>query len=157
MIAPKARLTLVAGDSPLPPTEPAPFHGRRILAVVDGRDGDPDVLCQARHLAKLATADLTVLVLAGRRLVGTREWQDKVRSIIDPLRAWGKREGLELLGMTLPGDPCRAILDCAREQSADLIVLAAPGPRRFSNVFKASLPDRLLRRAPCPILVMNRQ
>ncbi|WP_180898535.1 universal stress protein [Martelella soudanensis] len=50
------------------------------------------------------------------------------------------------------GPPAREILACAREQDADLIIIASHRPD-FSNYLLGSTADRVVRHAGCSVLV----
>lgn len=150
----RPRLTLVGAGSEAPDDDglgAAPFQGRHILAVAEGDAGDDRVLAQARLLARLSGASLTVLAVAGRRSTRDAAWRERVRAIAGPVRAWARGEGLKSTAMTLGGDPCRAILDVASERGVDLIVMAASSGR-----FLAGLPGRVAALAACPVMTVSR-
>eukprot|EP01013_Petalomonas_cantuscygni_P003460 TRINITY_DN13649_c0_g1_i1.p3 TRINITY_DN13649_c0_g1~~TRINITY_DN13649_c0_g1_i1.p3 ORF type:complete len:137 (+),score=33.58 TRINITY_DN13649_c0_g1_i1:120-530(+) len=50
------------------------------------------------------------------------------------------------------GPPAREILGCAKEQGADLIIIASHRPD-FSNYLLGSTADRVVRHAACSVLV----
>jgi nucleotide-binding universal stress UspA family protein len=52
------------------------------------------------------------------------------------------------------GDPAPVIADIAREESADVIVVGAHA-QRFANLLVGSVAERLLRIAPCSVLVVK--
>lgn len=53
-----------------------------------------------------------------------------------------------------PGQPAQAVLDEAMRSDADLIVMAASGRSRVARFFVGSTADRIIRSAPCPVLVI---
>lgn len=53
-----------------------------------------------------------------------------------------------------PGQPAQAVLDEAVRIEADLIVMAASGRSRVARFFVGSTADRIIRSAPCPVLVI---
>lgn len=53
-----------------------------------------------------------------------------------------------------PGQPAQAVLDEAARIDADLIVMAASGRSRVARFFVGSTADRIIRAAPCPVLVI---
>jgi nucleotide-binding universal stress UspA family protein len=53
------------------------------------------------------------------------------------------------------GDPANAILSAARESHCDLIVMATHGRRGLSRLVLGSVAEAVLRRAPCPVLLVK--
>jgi nucleotide-binding universal stress UspA family protein len=51
------------------------------------------------------------------------------------------------------GDPFAVICHVAEEEQADLIVLGSHGRTGLSHVFLGSVAERVVRHAPCPVLV----
>jgi nucleotide-binding universal stress UspA family protein len=58
-------------------------------------------------------------------------------------------------GVVVSGDTADAILDYAREQKVDLIVIATHGTKGIEKVLLGSVADRVIKGAPCPTLVFN--
>jgi len=54
----------------------------------------------------------------------------------------------------LEGPAADSILEKAREINADLIVIGAHRHRRFYHMFFGDTGDELMRRSPCPVLVV---
>lgn len=53
------------------------------------------------------------------------------------------------------GVPAEAIVEHARDHGADLIVMGTHGRRGLSHVLLGSVAERVLRTAPCPVLVVR--
>lgn len=53
-----------------------------------------------------------------------------------------------------PGHPAQCVLAEATRAQADLIVMAASGRSRVARFFVGSTADRVIREAPCPVLVI---
>jgi len=79
------------------------------------------------------------------------------------------RETLEEIARTIPPDiavekvvrfgtrePVMEIIEEANHASADLIVIATHGYSGFTRVLLGSTAERVVRHAPCPVLVMRR-
>jgi nucleotide-binding universal stress UspA family protein len=54
----------------------------------------------------------------------------------------------------LSGDPVNEIVDYATDISADLIAMATAGHHGFLDAMRGSTSERILRRAPCPVLAV---
>jgi len=61
----------------------------------------------------------------------------------------------ELLVML--GDPAETIIKAARQVEADLIVIATHGRSGLLYLFRGSVVESVLRRAPCPVLAIRAQ
>jgi nucleotide-binding universal stress UspA family protein len=63
-------------------------------------------------------------------------------------------EGIDCKFDARPGHPLTFVLAEAAEIKADLIVIAASGRSRVARFFVGSTADRVIRQAPCPVLVV---
>jgi nucleotide-binding universal stress UspA family protein len=63
-------------------------------------------------------------------------------------------EGVDVELDARPGQPLTFVLAEAADTKADLIVLAASGRSRVARFFVGSTADRVIRQAPCPVLVI---
>jgi nucleotide-binding universal stress UspA family protein len=52
------------------------------------------------------------------------------------------------------GQPFGAIVDCAEKEKVDLIVMSSHGRTGLSRMLIGSVTDKILRGAPCPVLVV---
>jgi nucleotide-binding universal stress UspA family protein len=63
-------------------------------------------------------------------------------------------EGVTLEYRVRPGQPLSVVLEEAERFKPDLIVMAASGRSRVARFFVGSTADRVIRQAPCPVLVV---
>lgn len=63
-------------------------------------------------------------------------------------------EGVALEYAVRPGQPLAVVLEEAEHFKPDLIVMAASGRNRVARFFVGSTADRVIRQAPCPVLVV---
>ena len=61
---------------------------------------------------------------------------------------------MKLREVVLAGQPYSAIVDCAENEQADLIVMSSHGRSGLSRMLIGSVTDRLLRAAKCPVMVV---
>jgi nucleotide-binding universal stress UspA family protein len=62
--------------------------------------------------------------------------------------------GIELDTHVVAGPPALVILTDLRKRPVDAIVLGVSGHRRLHRAFLGSTADKVIRRAPCPVIVM---
>jgi nucleotide-binding universal stress UspA family protein len=67
--------------------------------------------------------------------------------------AWGKPTAVTTAVQW--GSPVEAIVDYAKEQQVDLIVIATHGRTGLSHVLLGSVAERIVREAPCPVLTIR--
>ena len=96
-------------------------------------------------------ADFTVSAFSG--------WEQLKKSV-EP-RLWDmterlKSEGVEAQYLIKAGSPSDVILEVAREQACDMIVMGTHGRRGVSHFLIGSIAETVLRRAECPVLLVKR-
>lgn len=64
-----------------------------------------------------------------------------------------RNKGVKVETMVIEGVPYVAIVDNAKEWSADLIVMGTHGRTGLSHALTGSVTERVVRLAPCPVLV----
>jgi nucleotide-binding universal stress UspA family protein len=85
-------------------------------------------------------------------------WQEVRREgeeLIEKEAARLRDEGLQVRRALREGDPAAELLSLAREQEADLIVAGARGVSVIQNLVVGSVADRLLKAAPCSVLLVR--
>jgi nucleotide-binding universal stress UspA family protein len=152
-----------------PPAHPAtPAQARRILAAVDLSDQSGDVLRTTAALAARWNAEMRVLhVVAPLSVPGYHEAFFGTASALDPA-ALEKRSREVLDGLVseaglqgrakvelLHGLAQHEIAAHATQHGCDLIVVASHGLSGLEHALLGSTTARLLRRAPCPVLVLR--
>jgi nucleotide-binding universal stress UspA family protein len=77
---------------------------------------------------------------------------------VDRLRGWvgrSRERGIESQQHDLEAPIAASIVDCAREISADCIVVGAHGHEGLGQVMRGSIADRVIRNADCNVLVVR--
>lgn len=160
------------GSSPAPvllARDVPPGPPSRILAAVDESDRGVEVLALARTLKERFGASLDILYvfdlpgyLPALELVGTpqapTEPTPEARgSALKWLRERALQAGIaegEASVRTEYGEPGDVILDTASRDGAELIVMGSRGAGRAGRLLLGSVAGRVLRHAPCPVLVV---
>lgn len=134
----------------------------RILVPLDGSTFAEFALSPALEIARRADAVLELFTVAEAEPVlpdrpeSTLWTAETARGYLDDLStalstSW---EGRIETGAR-QGYPAAAIEARAKEASPDLVVLSSHGRGPFSRFWLGSVADALLRRAPCPVLVVR--
>src|SRR5215470_15123137 len=143
------------------PAEPLPrFKLRKVLVPLDFSDCSKKALEYAIPFAKQFDAELVLLnVIEPYPPVPQMELVD-VETIQD------SRVDLEILRETVgenihcscevrTGVPHAEIVQEARQNHIDLIILATHGYKGLSHVFLGSTAEKVVRNAPCPVLTVR--
>lgn len=70
-------------------------------------------------------------------------------------RSITEEEGVPAEAMVVDGDPAAEILRVARDEEVDLIAIGTHGRTGVRRVLMGSVAERVLRRAPCPVLTVR--
>ena len=77
--------------------------------------------------------------------------RESLKTLLQP--SWGRPAGV--VTSVRWGSPVEAIVDYAKEQAIDLIVIATHGRTGLSHVLLGSVAERIVREAPCPVLTIR--
>lgn len=113
---------------------------RTILAATEFSSRCSTALQGAVQLAAHMKADLTLVHVS----------QDGETGREALLQAAGTHKAKPRLGS---GEPARFILETAKEEAADLIVLGAPVRRSVGDVLLGTTAERVIRQSPVPVLM----
>ena len=87
------------------------------------------------------------------------EWDQKLREAVDrklrPLVEYARKEEVEAEGLILTGFADEAIIEAAKQQRADLIVMGTHGRRGAARLFLGSVAARVISTAPCPVMTVR--
>lgn len=142
-----------------------PSHLERILAPVDFSDCSLDALEYAALVAQRSKAALTLLHVLEPISYGLdftfphRAKRESIKAghtkrlsdLVSALASVGVPSEFLLLG----GLPTDSILDAARTQLADLIVMGTHGRRGLSHALFGSIAESVLRKSSCPVLMVR--
>ena len=142
---------------------------KRILVPTDGSDITGKAVQAAIELAKLAGADLLTIgikepfpysAISEMQPVAPQEFYDAqeriaaghVKAVVEAAAA----AGLKCQGHTVEGlHPWEAILDHAKAQGCDLLVMASHGRRGVSALLLGSETQKVLTHSKLPVLVVR--
>jgi nucleotide-binding universal stress UspA family protein len=132
---------------------------KTILAPTDISDLSAAGVRYACRLAGETAAELilfNVVVVDESNAIDKRELAEhKVRLnefVADKLADAAK--GVKMRQIVVGGQPFGAIVDCVETERIDLIVMSSHGRSGLSRMLIGSVTDKVIRRSPCPILVV---
>ncbi len=152
------RVLVPLDGSPL--AESAIKHARQIAApnvhmllqrVVSEPDLPPyPISVQSRMVLERGNRQIN----AGRRL---NEAVEQAHQYLKTMAAQIKESGddIKLDTIAYPGSPGAAIIDLARTDAVDVIVMASHGLGGLRRALLGSVTDHVVRNAPCPVLVAH--
>lgn len=147
------------------PDHSSPIAVRRMLVPIDFSDCSLEALEYAVQVAKQLHAAVTILHVMEPLAYGLdftlshpSELENKraklSRRLLD-LAAAAAGYGLKADEALRGGLPADSILDHARGQAVDLIVMGTHGRRGISHLVNGSVTEAMLRRADCPVLTVR--
>ncbi|NPV28942.1 MAG: universal stress protein [Firmicutes bacterium] len=143
-------------------------NGVSYRLIVAATDGSATALHAARHaisLARLSNARLRVIYVVNTHIafhLGAYQYlaletlQEEGDRAVDEVVRLAEKAGLsDVGGAVLSGSPRQVIVDWAREQGADLIVVGSHGYSRLTYLLIGSVAEYVVRYAHCPVLVVR--
>ena len=118
-----------------------------ILVATDFSDGARRALAVGASYARLMHARIHLLH------VSAAAGMDAMYPLADVTAETGRDVSITLVGRS--GDPAGEIIRYAASHSIDLIVMGTHGRTGFTRVLLGSVVERVLRGAPCPVLVVS--
>jgi len=136
---------------------------RRILVPIDFGDTTVAVLQHAAAFAREHKATITLLHVVkpddseGRRDLSSitddpvESGERQLRQLVDVI--WGEEISTDVV--VAIGKPHMQIVNEARETGADMIIMASHGPVGAWGLIRRSTTTKVIRQAPCPVLVVQ--
>jgi len=138
---------------------------QKILAPVDFLGSTWEVLRHAASFAREYQATITLLHVVEpdgshvKRNISREQLIDEMREaheqalrkLVDVL--WGEAIAADVMIAT--GKPHRQIVNEAREAHSDLIIMGSHGPVGAWGLFRRNTTVKVIRNAPCPVLVVQ--
>lgn len=146
----------------------SPAAGSQLKNILAPTDFSDESLAGVRYGVELAAqfgAALTLLHvveppsrLAGMEVVALARTEEEVAALARAeLATLAEREsagGVHSTARVRIGKPFHEIATAAREQAADLLVIATHGHTGWQRVLLGSTAERVVRHAPCPVLIV---
>ena len=141
---------------------PIPFKLKEILVPVDFSECSQKALQYAIPFAKQFGAQLTLLhvvqpypAVPEMAPVDIESIQDAKQKLVETKAAIDK--GISARAQVRVGNPPAEIVDAATQGGSDLIILSTHAHTGLARVFLGSTAEKVVRQAPCPVLVVREQ
>lgn len=137
---------------------------QHFLVPTDFSADADDALEYAMTLASKLRARLTLLHVIEPLVVGSTKTlpftaiqylEEQVTQIMAPYHARVTAAGLPCDYAIVHGVPFQVILETARTDKIDLIIMGTHGRTGLRHVLLGSVAERVVRLAPCPVLVVR--
>jgi nucleotide-binding universal stress UspA family protein len=139
-----------------------PAH--HVLVPIDFSPDADYALEYAMRLARILQAKLTLLHVIEPLVVGSveampytflQDLEDKITEAMIPYHERVTAAGLSCDYTIVHGVPFQVIIDTARTDHIDLIIMGTHGRTGLRHVLIGSVAERVVRLAPCPVLVVR--
>ncbi|MDH3443673.1 MAG: universal stress protein [Deltaproteobacteria bacterium] len=132
---------------------------KKILAPTDFSDISAKGVRYACQLAKEVGAELIIMnivTLDESNLVNRREMEQHKQLLDEFLKdkVTDAGSGLNIRKVVEPGQPDATVVHWAENENIDLMVMSSHGRSGLSRVLMGSVTEQILRRSPCPVLVV---
>jgi nucleotide-binding universal stress UspA family protein len=140
---------------------------KRIVCATDFSGTSEAAVAGAERLAGPLGAEIVLLHVAveaplWRESVYTRD----VRKVFESQRQWAAEtlaarvtalaaNGVRARAIVKPGVAWREIIDTARDEGAELIVIGTHGHSGLNRMLLGSVAERVVRQAPCPVVTVG--
>jgi nucleotide-binding universal stress UspA family protein len=159
----------MTATQPTPPTKtnlPA-MRLKRILVTTDFSDASRQALPLAIEFARQFGATLALVHVIPAALVGElshigivfeqKRLAAEARARLERFRETELPANLRVEPALLEGGPAHQIVTFAKETEADLILIATHGLTGLKHFWLGSTAERVVRHAPCPVLIVREQ
>ena len=141
---------------------------KRILIATDGSEKSSLAAQAGIDLAKALGAEVLalnvineVVIASAVRQLGSdrKEVEDKLmasgKKAVDSLKKMGDAAGVKVDSIVRMGSPANMVIDVARNEGADLIVMGSHGESGASKLLIGSVVQKVLYWATIPVLVVR--
>ena len=137
---------------------------RTLLLATDLADASASATDEALDLAgRLGARLLVVSVIdpgslalpGGRFRARIGQVRERREQLAQALVERGRELGIEVTFLVWTGDPGDIIVEAARAEHADMVLVGSHGRGAVGRLFLGSVSEHVVRNAPCPVLVVR--
>lgn len=139
---------------------------KKILVPTDGSEFAQKAEKYALFLAKTTGADIYALSVTENNFVNGLPLDDEVYQLnkllkqrsednIKEFEEMDETSGIKFHGIIREGSPAKTILEVAKEEDIDLIVIGSSGKSGFDRFIMGSVAEKVVNAAKCAVLVIH--
>lgn len=137
---------------------------KSILVAHDGSDAADKALFEAASIAEKFGANLIVISVVPNLCfteIGTdcetvmNLYRAEVSGVMEGVRDLLKEKGIDAQTVILEGSPADVIVDYARDNTLDMIVVGSTGKDATQRTFLGSVSSKVAMNAPCSVLIVR--
>ena len=138
---------------------------KKILVPTDGSEFAKKAQQHALFLAKVSGAEIIAVSVTENNFVNGLPLDDEIHQLNqilnerseENLREFDKlnEDDLKITHVIREGSPAKVILDVAKEENVDLIVMGSSGKSGFDRFIMGSVADKVVNASKCAVLVVH--
>ena len=138
---------------------------KKILVPTDGSEFAKKAQKHALFLAKVSGAEIIAVSVTENNFVNGLPLDDEIYQLNqilnerseENLKEFDKlnEDDLKITHVIREGSPARVILEVAKEEDVDLIVMGSSGKSGFDRFIMGSVADKVVNSAKCAVLVVH--
>ena len=138
---------------------------KKILVPTDGSEFAKKAQQHALFLAKVSGAEIIAVSVTENNFVNGLPLDDEIHQLNqilnerseENLREFDKlnEDDLKITHVIREGAPAKVILEVAKEENVDLIVMGSSGKSGFDRFIMGSVADKVVNSAKCAVLVVH--
>ena len=138
---------------------------KKILVPTDGSDFAKKAQKHALFLAKVSGAEIVAVSVTENNFVNGLPLDDEVYQLNQILKEKSEEnlmefdklneDDLKITHVIREGSPAKAILEVAKDEEIDLIVMGSSGKSGFDRFIMGSVADKVVNSAKCAVLVVH--
>lgn len=138
---------------------------KRILVPTDGSEFAKKAQNHALFLAKVSGAEIVALSVTENNFVNELPLDDEVYQFNQILKEQSEEnlkefdelneDNIKITHVIREGSPAKVILEVAKDEEIDLIVMGSSGKSGFDRFIMGSVADKVANSAKCAVLVIH--
>jgi len=141
---------------------------KKVLVPIDFSDYSKSALKYAVNFAKTFNAEIILVYVVEPVIYPpdfsmgqiampsiTTEWDDRARDELQKLAKSEINEIANVKTIIKTGKPFVEIIETAKEENIDLIIIATHGHSGVEHILFGSTAEKVVRKAPCPVLTLR--
>lgn len=138
---------------------------KRILVPTDGSEFAKKAQKHALFLAKVTGAEIIAVSVTENNFVNGLPLDDEINQLNQILKERSEEnlkefdelneDNLKINHVVKEGAPAKCILEVAKEEEVDLIVIGSSGKSGFDRFIMGSVADKVVNSAKCAVLVIH--